>query len=263
MARLESSEIDSFSKFASLSLEYQWIRQRQQNLSVKATLDGRNVASDILGSPLTRDTIRAGRATINYDVIDDWQGSNNASLMFSQGMDWLSSSHAGDSYLSRAGAVPDFTKAELSLSRIQRLGHDWSVAVSGAGQWASGVLYSSEQFGYGGQSFGRAYDSSDYTGDRGLKGAVEIRYDAFAHERMFSFQPYGFYDIGKVWNDAVGQIPQQSASSFGTGVRFNTMWEQSGNLGLSWPIDQDIATPVYGYSSMRGPRIMLKISQQF
>ncbi|MBY0428335.1 MAG: hypothetical protein K2Q32_03860 [Alphaproteobacteria bacterium] len=83
---LETSEIESFSKFASLSLEYQWLRQRQQNLSVKATLDGRNVTSDILGSPLTRDYIRAFRATANYDMIDGWQGSNNANLIVSHGV---------------------------------------------------------------------------------------------------------------------------------------------------------------------------------
>ncbi len=260
---LESSEIESFSKFVSAALEYQWIRERQQNLSVKGTLDGRNVTSDILGSPLTRDYIRAFRATANYDVIDGWQGANNANFIVSHGINWLSSSNAGDANISRAGALPDFTKAELSLSRVQMLTHDWSVYVAGAGQWASGVLYSSEQFGYGGQSFGRAYDASDITGDRGLEGAFELRYGGFANEKMISFQPYGFYDTGVVWNDAVGQPPELAASSFGVGVRFNTVWKQSGNLGLAWPIDQNITTPIYGNGGTHGPRIILQITQQF
>lgn len=260
---LESSEIESLSKFASLSLEYQWVRQRQQNLSVKGTLDGRNVASDILGSPLTRDNIRALRATVNYDVVDDWQGSNNANLIVTHGINALSSSNPGDLNISRVGALPDFTKAELSVSRLQMLTHDWSAYVSGAGQWATGVLYSSEQFGYGGQSFGRAYDASDITGDRGLKGAFELRYSGFTNGNLINLQPYGFYDKGIVWNSAVGQVPEEAASSFGLGIRFSTEWKQTGNLGLAWPIDRNITTPIYGSGSTHGPRIILQISQQF
>lgn len=261
---LQSSEIESFSKFASLSLEYQVIRQRQQNLSIKGGLDGRNVTSDILGTPLTRDFIRAFRATANYDVVDSWLGSNNANLIISRGINGLSSSNANDPNLSRAGAVPDFTKVELSLSRMQSLTQDWSAYISGAGQWASGVLYSSEQFGYGGQSFGRAYDASDITGDRGLKGAFELRYGGFANDgNLINLQPYSFYDIGVVWNDAVGQPPEDNASSFGFGMRFNTEWKQSGNLGVAWPIDRNITTPIYGSGSTHGPRIILQISQQF
>ena len=261
---LESSEIESVSKFASLSVEYQVIRQRQQNLSIKGALDWRNVTSDILGAPLTRDYIRAFRATADYDVIDGWQGSNNANLIVSHGVNWLNSSDPGDANLSRVGALPDFTKAELSLSRLQSLTQDWSAYVSGAGQWASGVLYSSEQFGYGGQSFGRAYDASDFTGDRGLKGAFELRYGGFANNgNVINLQPYGFYDIGVVWNDAIGQPPKQDASSFGVGLRFNTEWNQSGNVGLAWPIDRNITAPIYGSGSMHGPRIILQISQQF
>ncbi|MBY0428334.1 MAG: hypothetical protein K2Q32_03855 [Alphaproteobacteria bacterium] len=143
------------------------------------------------------------------------------------------------------------------------LTHDWSANISGAGQWATGVLYSSEQFGFGGQSFGRAYDASDFTGDRGLKGAFELRYGGFANGNLINLQPYGFYDMGVVWNDAVGQLPEQAASSFGLGVRFSTEWKQSGNLGLAWPIDRDIATPIYGNGQKHGPRIILQISQQF
>ncbi len=260
---LESSEIESLSKFASISLEYQALRQRQQNLSLKGTLDGRNVTSDILGAPLTRDYIRAFRATINYDVTDGWNGSNNANLIVSHGINWFSSSNPGDINISRAGALPDFNKAELSLSRLQVISRDWSAYIAGSGQWASGVLYSSEQFGYGGQGFGRAYDASDFTGDRGLKGAVEIRYNGFGSDNLVNVQPYGFYDIGKVWNDAVGQPPAESASSFGVGMRFNTVWKQSGNIGLAWPIDRNINTPIYSGGSTHGPRIILQISQQY
>lgn len=260
---LESSQIESFSKFVSASLEYQWIRQRQQNLSVKAALDARNVTSDILGSPLTRDYIRAFRITGDYDVVDGWMGSNNANLTVSHGINWLSSSNPNDPNLSRAGALPDFTKVEASLSRLQAITHDWSAYIAGSGQWATGVLYSSEQFGYGGQSFGRAYDASDITGDRGLKGAFELRYSGLTGDRMVDVQPYGFYDIGVVWNDAVGQQPEQSASSFGAGLRFNTIWKQSGNIGLAWPIDRNVAIPIYNNGGVHGPRIILQITQQF
>ncbi|MDX1923090.1 MAG: POTRA domain-containing protein [Alphaproteobacteria bacterium] len=259
---LESSEIDSISIFASIALNYQLLRTRQQNLGLKACVDGRDVKSDILGAPLTRDYIRAFRASANYDLADGWHGFNNATITLAHGVDWLGSSHPNDLNLSRIGALPDFTKGELSLSRLQSITQDWSVLIAGEGQWASGVLYSSEQFGYGGQNFGRAYDSSDITGDHGIKGSVEMRYGGWTGERMVNLQPYVFYDIGKVWNEAVGQPSNISASTAGIGLRFNTQWKQSGNLGVAFPLDRDITTPIYG-SGERGPRFILQISQQF
>ena len=260
--RLESSEIKSTATSGGVALNYQWIRQRDENFSLKLGLDSRDVATDTLGTALTRDHIRALRLNATYDVSDQWSGYNAANLIISQGIDGLGSNKKSDANLSRAGAIPDFTKAELSLSRLQRMDDDWSLQVSTVGQIAAGGLYSSEQFGYGGQAFGRAYDSSEITGDQGISGSLELRYGGWMDAESIRLQPYAFYDVGQVWNDGVGQSKSDSADSAGIGVRFATSWQQTGNIGVAVPLHRDASAPVYG-SGRSGPRILLQVGQEF
>lgn len=257
---LEQFDINSHSTSIEASLGYQWIRQRSENLSTKLSLGGRDTSSDLLGVPFTRDAIRAVRASASYDRTDHWRGYNMATVTLSHGIDGLGSSGKGDLNLSRAEAQPDFCKAEVSLTRLQGVTPDWSVLASASGQWASGPLYSAEEFGYGGQGFGRAFDASEITGDHGIAGSLELRYGGWGDLEPVSLQPYAFYDIGAVWNEDTGQTGRDSGASAGFGMRFSTKWQQSGMLGLAFPLTRDIGTPIYGGTS-QSPRAMLQISQ--
>jgi hemolysin activation/secretion protein len=255
-------EVDSISTFLGARLSYQIIRQRQENLSIFVGLDGRDTDSDSFGFPLTRDRVRALRAGLIFDRVDSLNGFNMASITVSQGLDALGSSKAGDADLSRAEATPDFTKLEFTLSHLQPLDDVWSAFAAVSGQWASGPLFSSEELGYGGQSFGRAFDASEITGDHGLAASFELRYGQWSSLEPFGVTPYVFYDVGVVWNDDVGQPARQTGSSAGFGMRVSTQNGLSGNIGLAWPIGRDPIAPLYGGSSEL-PRITLQISQQF
>lgn len=259
---LEPFEIESDSAFVGVSLSYQWIRQRRENLALKFTLDGRNTNSDLLGTPLTRDRIRVLRANATYDAADDWQGYNIASFTVSQGLSGLGASKAGEITLSRAEAEPDFTKVEMSLTRLQSINHNWSMLVAGAAQRASGPLFSAEEFGYGGQVFGRAFDASELTGDHGVNGSLELRYRGIEDWYSASVMPYAFYDIGVVWNDDSAQPSNISGASAGFGVRATTESGFAGNLGLAWPLTRSISAPIYGQTS-NDPRIILQFSKSF
>jgi len=255
-------DIDSKATALSLGIDYQWIRQRQENLVVNVALGSRDVVSDFLHIPLTRDHIRSLQAGMTYDTSDRWHGYNVANAAISRGIAGLGASQKGELNISRADAAPDFTKTELSLSRLQALTQDWSLLASAHGQLASGVLYSSEQFGYGGQDFGRAYDASDITGDHGIAGALELRYGGWGTLQPISLQPHIFYDVGTVWNEGIGAPKRASGASAGFGVNFTTDWRQTGSIGLAWPLTRDIAAPIYG-KAQRAPRILLQISQEF
>lgn len=255
-------EIESSSTFISGSIGYQWIRQRDENLSLKLALDSRDSSTDLLGFALTRDHIRAVRATATYDGTDRWYGSNSANLTISRGLRGLGASKKGAPDLSRAEAVPDFTKAELSLTRAQGITNDWSLFLSGQMQRASGPLFSSEEFGYGGQAFGRAFDASEITGDHGINGSLELRYSHWGDLQPVSFQPYAFYDIGVVWNEDLGQAKKDSGSSAGVGLRAFSEVGVSGNVGFAWPLTREIATPLYNQGT-RDPRVMVQIIKSF
>ncbi len=258
---LSTEDIDSNSLLVGMAFNYKWIRQRQENLSTRVAFESRDTTADILGTPLTRDHIRVLRAGLTYEKYDNWAGNNLATFTFTEGLDGLGASAAGSQDLSRAQATPDFQKAELLLTRVQGLGPDWNAVASASGQWASGPLFSSEEFGYGGQAFGRAYDDSEITGDEGIAGTLELRYMSLPQIGEVSLTPYGFYDIGKIWNDDVGQVPSAAGSSAGAGVRFVSSHGITANLGLAFPLTRPIDTPLYGNG--KNPRYLVQVMYGF
>ena len=259
---LEALDIDSLAINAGMNVKYQWMRQRHENLSTTLYFDTRQVTSDILGTPLTREQVRALRFGLSYDRVDDWLGSNIANIKISQGLNILGASQEGDINLSRAEATPDFTKVEISFARLQEITSDWSVLGKFSGQLASGPLYSSEEFGYGGEGFGRAFDSSELVGDHGFATGFEVRYGGIRSLKPVNFEPYAFFDYGSVFNDDFSQVKSDSAASAGIGMRFATEWGQSGNIGLAMPINHSVLAPLYG-NDRYFPRFMMQFNQKF
>jgi hemolysin activation/secretion protein len=259
---LEALDIKSHSTTVGASLNYSVIRQRQENLTGGIVLELRNTKSDILNTPLVRDKVRVARLNLNYQKADRWSGKNTLDATLSQGLSVLGSSKAGDLNLSRSAAKPNFTKFTMSLSRLQDVTENWDINVAASGQIASGSLYSSEQFGYGGQAFGRAYDDSEITGDRGMAASAELRYLGFRSWKGFQVVPYEFYDIGAVWNDDKTAVAgYASGSSAGAGMRVLSEYGVSGNFGLAFPLTRAIDNPLYG--NRKNPRYFVQISYGF
>lgn len=260
-ASLEPNRIQSDSVEMGLGISYQAIRQRQKNLLFSLDLSGKNTNGDILdNNPLTRDRIRVGRAKLSYDTADSWNGYNYLSLALNQGLAMLDSSRKGDLNLSRAEAEPDFTSISATYTRQQGIYGKWLVVGKTSGQLASAPLFSGEEFGYGGQGFGRAYDPSEITGDHGIAAALELRYLGLESWREAQITPYAFYDIGKIWNEDRGSVPE-SAASAGLGARVSHTSGISGNLGLAWPLTRDAGTPLYGDD--KSPRLLLQLDYGF
>lgn len=259
---LEVFDVESDSTFFGTAVEYQWIRQRQENLSLSFSFDSRDSNTDILDTPFTRDKVRVVRSNVTYDMADDWRGYNIVSATLSRGIAGLGANDKGDSNLSRADAVPDFTKLQLSISRLQVLNDRWTVLLSASAQRASSPLFSSEEFGYGGQVFGRAFDDSEISGDHGASGSIELRYSGWQPLDDVNILPYAFYDIGAVWNEDVAQTKHEAAASAGAGVRVLSSIGLSSNVSLAWPLTRRVATPIYGQDD-NGPRINVQVGQTF
>ena len=259
---IKARDIESKAINAGIALNYQMIRQRQENLSFKISLDARNSDSTIIGTDLTTDKIRAVRLAGTYDKSDEWFGYNVINMTLSRGLDALGASQKGDLNLSRDGAKPDFTKAEIQYSRLQGLTTDIAAVLTANAQKSSGSLFSSEEFGFGGQSLGRAYDPSEISGDDGLAGGLELRYQSLPQWKNTQFQPYVFYDIGKVWNQNAGQEKTLSASSTGLGFRFQHQTGVSGLFQISLPLTKSADAPLYGTNGS-GPQIGFQIGYSF
>jgi hemolysin activation/secretion protein len=258
---LAVNEIKSQSVELGMTLNWQPIRQRTENASLSLGFDSQNTHSDVLGGlPLTRDKTRSLRLSGAYDVAARWNGYHYFNGTLSHGLGLLGASNAGDAALSRAQGKPDYTSLNASYARLQPLPYDIMMVAQAAGQWASGPLLSAEEFGYGGQSFGRAYDNSEITGDHGVAALIELRYSRLEVVPGWSIVPYGFYDIGRVWTEDTGG-EDQSASSAGFGARFAHEAGLTANLGLAFPLSKPIDNPIYGNS--KNPRLMLAIGLGF
>lgn len=260
-ASLQPNDITSDSIDLGIGISWQPIRQRQENLIASLELTGKNTNGDILdNNPLTRDRIRAARGRVSYDTNDGWNGYNYITLGINHGLEVLGASDKGDLNLSRAEAEPDFTTAQFSYTRQQAIYSNFMAIGQFSGQLASGPLFSAEEFGYGGQAFGRAYDPSEITGDHGIAASLELRYLGFNPWQDITFAPYTFYDIGKVWNEDTGGV-DESGSSAGLGMRLSHSSGLAGNVGLAWPLTREISTPIYGNG--KNPRVLFQLSYGF
>ncbi len=207
-------------------LSYPFIRSRERNLIASALFFMSNDRSDILDALNTLDRLRGVRLKANADYVDALRGTDQINLVLSQGFDGLGSSAGGSANLSRANGRPDFTKFEATFSRLQPLPANFSVLAAVYGQWARTPLLAPELCGYGGRTFGRAFDPSELVADSCIELLGELRYDvAHSLKYLTQMQFYGFADGGWLHNLAPvsGTPTNVDGASVGGGLRLGTL----------------------------------------
>jgi hemolysin activation/secretion protein len=208
------------SRSAVLALTYPVIRSRARNLYARGAFTYYNGETDANGLELSEDRLRAIRVAAVFDMADRWRGTNVVEAELSQGLNVLDASETGSPNLSRPGGHSDFTKLTLYLARLQFLLPRWTLFAAVIGQYAFNDLLSPEEFAFGGEQFGRAYDAAEIVGDSGAALKLELRYSLMTQPRAESTL-YGFYDIGGVWrrNPGFGVDRDESAAAAGLGIR--------------------------------------------
>ena len=99
-----------------------------------------------------------------------------------------------------------------------------------------------QQFGVGGKSYGRAFDSSAITGDKGASAKAELQYTPEIELPGIKYlQLYVFGDYGKTWSyvDNFRESYQYLASA-GGGFRFGVGERVSGSLEVGNPLSSKI-----------------------
>lgn len=105
-------------------------------------------------------------------------------------------------FISRdSGTTGHYTKGEVSLTAVERLGNGADVLIKASGQIASHNLDGSERMYLGGANGVRAYPQGEGSGDEGVMGTVEMRFYAPLPGLVFST----YFDAGHIWyrNDRV------------------------------------------------------------
>jgi hemolysin activation/secretion protein len=213
------------------------LQSQRSALTLTAAMGLSNVSEGDVFGPIYNDRIRTISLTSDYRLQDGIGGSNFATLTWRQGLSILGASHAGDDLLSRDGASSNFSVLDFWFTRYQTLSDAWSVKVATAGQIASGPLFTSQQFYLGGLAFGRGYGSAEISGDNGVAGSFELRFDQKLDFRYLSgYQLYGFVDAGAVWNDGYGISDGVSLTSAGGGVRLFLWDDLRADIGVAFPL---------------------------
>lgn len=259
---LRDLEVEGDSTSFSASLIYPLLKTRKTNLIFGSSFKFTNTATEFLDQELIDDKIRSLSLFANYNTQDPWRGISDLNLSFSKGLDIFGSTKTGTNNLSRAQGRSDFFKAEINASRQQELTDGFQIINALSAQYAPHPLLSSEEFGYGGTGFGRAYDPSEITGDQGVATSVEVLYTDVdtIQDLNLKLVPFAFYDIGKVWNEDRGSKPI-SAASAGFGTYYNFKNYMNGQLQVAYPLTKSVSTPIM--NGANSPRILFSLNTSF
>jgi hemolysin activation/secretion protein len=251
----DTTRTDSFEVRASVVP----LQSQRSALTLTAAAGFSNVSeSDVFG-PIYKDHIRTVSLTSDYRLQDNFGGNNYFTMTWRQGLDILGASHLDDDFLSRDGASGNFSVMDFWFTRYQALSDAWSVKMSAAGQIASGPLFTSQQFYLGGAAFGRGYGSAEISGDNGIAGSLELRFDQRLNfQYLTGYQFYSFIDAGAAWNDGFGYTDGLSLTSAGAGVRLFLGGDLRADLAVAFPLSYRAPD-----NSSRSARLLFSLSSAF
>jgi hemolysin activation/secretion protein len=232
------------------------LQSQKSTLTLTAAAIFTNATENDVFGPLYSDHIRTASLTSDYRLQDNFGGTNLLTVNFRQGLDILGASHRGDDYLSRYGASGKFSALNFWYTRYQTITDAWSLKFAAAGQGASGPLFTSQQFYLGGLAFGRGYGSAEISGDNGLAGSAELRFDQKTNLQYLSgYQFYAFVDSGVAWNDGYRPSDGLSLTSAGGGVRFFLLDGLQADIGVAAPLSYRAPD-----NSTRSARVLFSLS---
>jgi len=224
-ATLGEFDIRTDSWAAGGRLTYPLIRNRQETLSLDGGFTAQEAKVDILGVGISHDKWRVADLAATYSDSDWLSGALLGTIDIAQGLPVLGASPSHSPELSLAGHSV-FTKFSGLMRYTNTLAEPISFSITANGQYSTDPLITGEQILYGGTQIGRGYDPGAITGDSGVGGAFEMRYDTrWSDLSVLAMQPYVFFDAAKVWNrsrPASAGLPlgDFDLESTGLGVRF-------------------------------------------
>jgi hemolysin activation/secretion protein len=221
------------------------IRTRDLNLSSSLGLDFRRTKTKSNIEPTREDDLSVLRLGSHVDWIDTTfkAAVTDIDLELSRGLSIFGASDEGDPNMSRPAGDPQFTKMTGSITRLERIVDGLALQGMVMGQMSDGALLTAEEFGVGGAVLGRGYDASELVGDDGLGGSLELQWNQPVPVSWVNdYTVYGFYDIGRTWNDDGTTADGRAASlaSVGLGLRTEIMPGTDAGLMFAFPLTRNI-----------------------
>ncbi len=200
-ASLTPLDVTGESYDASLFYSKPLLRTRADSLWGTVELRGLRSNQSLLGFPLRNDRIATLTGSIN-GTARAGSGILRGELHLIDGLPLAGVTHEGDLRASRSDGDARFVILGYAAEWTAPLAGRVSVALASEGQLASRPLLATMEIGAGGPTFGRGYDYAERTGDSGVLGSCEIRFDLgrFGQPLVDRLQLYGSADGGYVAN---------------------------------------------------------------
>jgi hemolysin activation/secretion protein len=215
-------------------LTYPLLRSRQDSVSLDGGLTFQEAKVQVASAPVNHDIWRVADLGITYAGNDFLGGTFSSTLDVAKGLSILGATPDSSPHLSLDGKT-DFTKITALTRYVNVFSAPWSFAITGNGQYSLDRLITGEEILFGGTQIGRGYDPGGITGDSGVGGSFELRYDThIADWHINALQPYAFFDAAKVWSHdrpaSTGIVlADESLQSTGLGARmwfpYNIYWD--------------------------------------
>jgi hemolysin activation/secretion protein len=252
---LSDRDIDGTSYQASLGILHPIRRTRDSSLWGELEFTLRDASQTQEGRTARDDRLAKITATA-FGIADMGEGRFRGRVALVQGTGAFDAIREGDTNSSRSDGSAIFTKLEYWAEYRRPLGGDFSMQIESEGQVASRPLLSSEEMGLGGRSFVRAFDYREASGDKGIAGSLELRFDLNdLPDPVEATQVYGYVDAGSVGNYRDGGGGDTLASA-GGGVR---IWLDDVQVGLElgFPLTKS------RFSDDKDPRLSFTLRTDF
>jgi hemolysin activation/secretion protein len=255
---LSALEIDSVSRRAGGWFEKPLLLQRGRKDAFEVGFEAIDTKVDTLGQPFSHDELRVLYAGLNHEAGVSSGANWQLGVQVRQGLDALGASE-NQAMLSRLAGEVDFTSIRLRGGTHRPLTERLALSVMGIGQYAFDTLLADEEIRVGGERFGRGYDPAELSGDRGFGVSSELQHYRSTSSRIIrAYQLYGFYDLGKVWNDDAGVSESDSLASAGVGIRARVYERFDASLEIAKPLTRDVAA-----EGNTDARLYVQLSAQF
>jgi hemolysin activation/secretion protein len=254
---LSDREFEGQSLEGSVGVTHPFLRSRAASLWGEIEFSVRDVEQSLVDVTVRKDRFAILKAG-TFSTFDLAGGVARMRLNASRGLGLFEATREDDPMRSRRDGSAIFSKLEAWADFDLPLGGPFSMQLQAEGQIASRPLLSSEEMGLGGRYFLRGYDYREYSGDKGVAGSVELRFDLpKLGAPVRSAQLYGYADAGSVGNYE-GGTGGGSLASAGGGIRAYLGRDLDASFEIGVPLSQG-ADP----SDDKSPRISFVIGSRF